>query len=64
MENAVPMENVSMKPLNLFHPTVAFHIETSQLICNVFQLIGFYLIATLALHGLMKFTFFPLDYPK
>ena len=34
------------------------HIETSQLICTVNQLTGFYMRATLALDGLKKVYFF------
>ena len=33
--------------LNPFQPSVAFHIETSHLICSEYQMTGFYMNATL-----------------
>ena len=35
--------------LNLFQPSVAFHIETSHLICNANQMSGFYMKSFTAL---------------
>ena len=42
--------------LTTFQPSVAFHIETSHLICIVNQLIGFYMECNIELNGLRTLT--------
>ena len=43
--------------LNPFQPSVAFHIETSHLICNVILTIGFYMRCNTGLKWIKLFKF-------
>ena len=47
-----------MKWVNPFQPSVAFHIETSHLICNANQMTGFYIECNTGLKWLNGFRVF------
>ena len=46
--------------VNLFHPSVAFHIETSHLLCRVKQMAGFYMKRNIVLKWVKTL---PVSYP-
>ena len=50
MSQATPSNFASH--INLFQPSVAFHVETNYLICNVNQMTGFYMEGKSGLNGL------------